>query len=137
MKIKLRELKAEDVNFVLSTWIKSSYSNLTGYREKQSIYHKGLEALIRKKYNEGSIIVVIACLEDDDSIILGFASFNTDYSLNYIYVKEAFKQNGIAKQLLKFMYKNRKEILVTFWTKDISIIKKMYSVTYDRFKFFN
>jgi GNAT superfamily N-acetyltransferase len=137
LKIKIREIQANDVNFVLSTWIKSSYSNLTGYREKQSVYHKGLEALIKKKYNEGKLIALVACLEEDESILLGFATFNIDYSLNYIYVKEAFKRVGIAKQILKFMYKNRKEIVVTFWTKDISIIKKMYSVTYDRFKFFN
>jgi ribosomal protein S18 acetylase RimI-like enzyme len=136
MKLSLREATENDFNFILSTWIKSSYSQLTGYRERQSVYHKGLDAFIKKKYDEGELLAFIACPEEDPDIILGFAVFGTDYSLHYVAVKEAFKRNGICKALLNHMYKGRKEIKVSFWTKDIAYIKKHYNVTYDRFKFF-
>ena len=137
MKINIRELKESDVNFILATWCRSAYSNATGYREKQSIFHKGLERVIKRRYEQGDLLVYIACDSDDPDFILGFAVFGYVYSLHYVYVKEAFKRLGVAKALLSFFYKNKKEITVSFWTKDIDHIKKMYQVTYDRFKFFN
>ena len=134
--IKLRQAQETDFNFILSTWIKSSYSQLTGYRERQAVYHKGLDKFIKKKYDEGELLAFVACLEEDPELILGFAVFGTDYSLHFVAVKEAFKRQGISKALLNYMYKGRKDITVSFWTKDIAYIKKNYNVTYDRFKFF-
>ena len=96
MKIKIRQFKEEDTNFILSSWIKSSYSNITGYREKYGNYHKGLETIIKRKYANGEIVPYIACLDDDVDFILGFAVFGTDYTLHYVFVKEAFKRLGIA-----------------------------------------
>lgn len=136
MKLKIREAQESDFNFILSTWIKSSYSGLTGYRERQSVYHKGMDLFIKKQYDEGNIMAFVACPEGDEDLILGFAVFGTDYSLHYTAVKEAFKRQGICKSLLNHMYKGKKEIKVSFWTKDIAYIKRMYNVTYDRFKFF-
>lgn len=137
MKVLIRAFKPEDANFIISTWIKSSYSNATGYREKQSVYHKGLEHLIKKKYEQGELLPYVACLEEDPDLLLGFAVFGNDYTLHYCYTKEAFKRQGICKALLSFMLRNKTEITVSFWTKDIAFIKKLYKVNYNRFKFFN
>jgi len=137
VKVLIRPFKPEDANFIISTWIKSSYSNATGYREKQSTYHKGLEHLIKKKYEAGELMPYVACLEGDEDLLLGFAVYGNDYTLHYCYTKEAFKRQGICKALLSFMLRNKTEITVSFWTKDIAFIKKLYKVNYNRFKFFN
>ena len=137
MKIIIREFKPEDTNFILSAWIKSSYANITGYREKYSAYHKGLESIIKRKYEDGSIIPVVACLDSDPDFILGFAVFGTDYTLHYCFTKEAFKKLGVCKGLLAYIYKNKKEITVSHWCKDIIYIKKLYKVDYNRFKLFS
>lgn len=136
MKVQIRPFKAEDIPFIVSCWVKSSYKTGTGYMERPNIYHKGLDELIKKRYEEGSILAYVACLEEDADLILGFAVFGTDYTLHFIYVKEAFKRQGISKALLSFFYKSRKDIKVSFWTKDIKHIQKNYSLTYDRFRFF-
>lgn len=44
--------------------------------------------------------VLIACMADNPSIILGYAII-TDSMLEFIYVKEMFRNQGIAKLLLK------------------------------------
>jgi GNAT superfamily N-acetyltransferase len=137
MQILIREFKDEDTNFILSSWIKSAYSNVTGYREKYSVFHKGMESIIRKKYENGSIIPYIACLDSDPDFILGFAVFGNDYTLHYVFTKEAFKRLGVSKALLNHMYKNKTEIVVSHWCKDIAHIKKSYKVEYNRFKLFN
>lgn len=137
MKIKIREFRPEDVNFIISCWCKSSYNNGTGYKERLGIYHKGLDELIKKKYEAGELLAYVACLEDDEDLLLGFAVFGIDYSLHFVYVKQAFQKQGICKQLLSHFYRSKKDIKVSFWTKDIKYIQKLYSVTYDRFRFFN
>lgn len=137
MQILIREFKPEDTNFILSSWIKSAYSNVTGYREKYSVFHKGMELIIRKKYENGSFMPYIACLDSDPDFILGFAVFGNDYTLHYVFTKEAFKRLGVCKALLSYMYKNKNEIVVSHWCKDIAFIKKNYKVEYNRFKLFN
>lgn len=137
MKIKIREFKEADTNFIISCWVKSSYNNGTGYKERLGVYRKGLDELIKQKYEDGELLAYVACLEDDDDLILGFAVFGTNYCLHYTYVKEAFKKQGICKQLLNYFYKSKKDIKVSFWTSDVKYIKKHYNVTYDRFKFYN
>ena len=137
MQILIREFKDEDTNFILSSWIKSAYSNITGYREKYSVFHKGMESIIRKKYEDGSFIPYVACLDSDPDFILGFAVFGNDYTLHYVFTKEAFKRLGVSKALLSYMYKNKTEIVVSHWCKDMAYIKKSYKVEYNRFKLFN
>ena len=137
MKIVIRDFKESDTNFLLSAWIKSSYSNVTGYKERYGVFHKGMEAIIKKKYQAKELIPYVACLDSDEDLILGFAVFGTDYTLHYVFVKEAFKKLGICNQLLSFMYKNKKEIIVSHWCKDIAHIKKNYKVEYNRFKLYN
>ena len=137
MKIRIREFKDEDVNFIISCWVRSSYSNGTGYKEKLGTYHKGLDRLIKRKYEQGELMAFVACLEEEEDLILGFAIFGLDYTLHFVYVKEAFKRQGICKKLLSHFYKSQKEVKVSFWTKDIKYIQKLYTLTYDRFRFFN
>lgn len=137
MKIKIRQIRPEDYNFIIKTWIKSAYNGGTGYFERYGVFHKGMDIIIKRKYESGEIDGFVACMEDDEDLILGFAVFGLDYCLHYIYVKEAFKKQGIARALLKHFYKSKTEIKVSHWTKDIKYIQKLYKVEYDRFKFFN
>lgn len=41
----------------------------------------------------------IACLPNDEDVILGYAVFQPKI-LHYVFVKEAFRENGIAKSLV-------------------------------------
>lgn len=136
MQIKIRELRPNDMSFVLSSWIKSFYAGGTGYKEARSVFHKGMESIIRRNISAKNFIVLIACLEEDEDAIFGYAAFGLDYTLHYVFVKDIYRKVGIAKRLLRHMLKDKKEITVSHWTQDMKIIKKMYNVTYNRFKFY-
>jgi ribosomal protein S18 acetylase RimI-like enzyme len=117
-------------------WLRSYYSNMTGYKEKSSVFFSNHQKIIEKKYNDGEIVCLVACLNEDPDIILGFAVFGTDYTLHYIAVKSPYRKLGVAKALLKSFYKDRTEITVSHWTGDIKHIQKLYKVNYNRYKFF-
>ena len=136
MNVVIREMKDEDQNFILASWIKSSYANITGYREKYPIFHKNMEAIIKKRLANKEFMAYVACLDEDEDFILGYAIFGGDYTLHFTFVKQAFKKMGICKKLLTNFYKQKKEITVSFWCSDIVYIKKMFHVEYNRFKFF-
>jgi hypothetical protein len=136
MKIAIREFKPEDMNFILDAWIKSAYSNITGYKERKSVFHKGMESIIKRKLSDKSMLVFVACEESEPDFILWFAAFGTDYSLHYVFVKEVFKKIGVSKMLLSNFYKNKKEITVSHWCDGLKHIKG-FDLEYNRFKFFN
>ena len=136
MNIKIRGFKPEDINFILDSWLKSYFKNQTGYKEDGKVFFSSHQKQIEKLFNDGRLVVQVACLPDDDDIILGFAVFGTDYSLHYISVKQSFQRLGIARMILRSFYKDRSEITVSHWTKDIQHIKRIYKVNYNRYRFF-
>ena len=136
MNVKIRPFRPEDTNLVMDTWLRSFFANQSGYREDSKIFFSHHQKQIEKLNNEGKIICQVACLPDDEDIILGFAVFGLDYTLHYIAVKETFKRLGVAKMLLKSFFKDRSEITVSHWTKDVQHIKKVYKVIYNRYRFF-
>ncbi len=81
-------------------------------------------------------LVYIACLDDDPDFIIGYGVFGIDYTLHFVFTKQAFKKMGVCKKIMQNFYKSKKEILTSFWCSDINYIKKMYQVEYNRFKFF-
>lgn len=136
MQIKIRDAVAADRNYILNTWIKSYYSTQTGYKEDYKTFAVNHQRQIERLFNEGKLIVQVACPHDDDESILGFIAFGTDYTLHYLAVKETFKRLGVAKKLAKSCFKDRSEIVVSHWTKDIEHIKRIYKVNYNRYRFF-
>lgn len=59
-------------------------------------YHLFIESLLARPQSE----VRLAILEQDPDLVFGWALTEPD-TLHYIYVPKAYRQNGIARQLLK------------------------------------
>ena len=136
MIFKIRDFKEDDTNFVISTWLRSYYSNKTGYKESSKVYYPEHQKQIKKLWNDGKLVCLVAVSPEDEEVILGFAVFGMDYTLHYVCVKEIYKKLGVGKGLLKRFYKDRKEVTVSHWTKDCAILNKIYSLNYNPYKFF-
>jgi hypothetical protein len=134
--IPIREFKEADTNFVISTWLRSYYSNQTGYKEKAETFYACHQKQIKKLWNSKDLLCYVAHDPNDEDIIFGFAVFGTDYTLHYVCVKEIYKKMGVCKALLTKFYKARDEITVSHWTKDCAALKKLYKLNYNRYKFF-
>lgn len=136
MSLKIRPMKESDTNFILDFWLRSHYKSMTGYKPSSKVFFQNHQKQIEKLHESQSIICQVACLPDDEDVILGFAVFGTDYTLHYVGVKETFKKLGIAKKLLKSFFKDRSEITVSHWGKDIKHIQKIYRVNYNPYRFY-
>jgi GNAT superfamily N-acetyltransferase len=87
MSFVVREARPSDIAFVTGAW-KESYLA----RAKAIITKEILRAVHRGH-------VRVACDHLDDDALVGFAAFGDD-ELHYAYVKEAFRKEGVARDLL-------------------------------------
>lgn len=101
--VRLRKANQEDVGFIFNSWLKSYKFSLFAKNITNTIYfaehHKVIERLL--KSNE----TIIACNDADPTQIYGFVNggfVDGIFCLNYIYVKQSFRNLGIGKTLLNY-----------------------------------
>lgn len=102
--MKIRPMRDGDVNFILSTWLRSYYEELKRYGQKgcpypkDDVFFQGHQEEIKK--NLPGMTVNICVAPDDDNQIIGWAATDNK-CLHYIYVKQVFRKMGVAKKLLE------------------------------------
>lgn len=91
-----------DDNLILSTFLRGMYYgeswfSLIPKNIFMSNYKKVAEFLVKGD----KTIIRIACLPDDENVILGYSITNLDSTvLHYVFVKTAWRKKGIARSLI-------------------------------------
>lgn len=117
--ILIRDYMIEDRNFILATFLRGlfhgdSWFSIIDKKVFMKHYHKVIEFILGKPTTK----VLVACLKEDPSAILGYSIFEND-KIHWVYVKPAWRKIGLAKDLVP---KNASS--VTHLTKmGLSIIK--------------
>lgn len=100
--MKIRPVLDSDINFILSTWLKSYYEELRRNGSKGVIYPKddvffqGHQDKIKELIKIASIDVCTA--PDDDNQIIGWIAYDSN-AIHYCYVKQVFRKMGVARAL--------------------------------------
>lgn len=101
--MKIRPMREGDVNFILSTWLKSYYEELrrNGHKgvvyPKDDIFFQGHQGRI--KQHLPSMTVMVCTPPDDENQIIGWLAGDQS-ALHYVYVKQVFREMGVAKALM-------------------------------------
>lgn len=97
----IREFKEEDRKFILATFLKGLYHgdswfSLIPHDIFMENYKPALTALLSKPTTS----VQVACLKDDEDIILGYSILGDNFTtLHWVFVKAAWRNGGIARAL--------------------------------------
>jgi hypothetical protein len=92
-----------DINFILSTWLKSYYEELKRNGNKGVIYPKddvffqGHQQWIKRALSRSTAL--ICTTEEDQNQIVGWIVYEDD-TVHYVYVKNPLRKFGVAKLLL-------------------------------------
>src|SRR5690554_1459582 len=99
---KVRDSKPSDLNFVLATFLRGVYHGDTYLSEvPRSIFMDNYKVVANKLVNNPNTIIKIACLPEDEDVILGYSILSADYStIHWCYVKAAWRNKGIAKSIV-------------------------------------
>ena len=99
--ITARPAEASDLNFIYATMLNSLYYGCPFYSaidKKSFFYH--YQQVIKQMLLKRSISLIVACLDDEPDIILGWVAHEPTI-VHFVYVKNAWRKQGIATQLLK------------------------------------
>lgn len=96
--IVLRTMEDADKSFIYSTWLKGTYygNDFMNSVVKEVFfreYSKYIDNLLQKS------LVIVACLVDDQSVILGY-SVSRQNVLDFVFVKAAWRRKGIANSVV-------------------------------------
>ena len=125
----IRDFKPEDVNFIYASWLRGlyygeSWFSLINKDKFMNHYHKVINFILNDKPTK----VKIACLKEDNDVILGYAVVAPE-TLHWVFVKKSFRGIGIAKDLVPNDIKT-----VTHLTKTgLSIMRKKHDIEFNPF----
>lgn len=98
--IKLRPGLKTDEPFIYASWIKGVfYSDGKHRRAHIADFYKYYHDIISKIIESPIAKITIACLQDDDDIILGY-SVSEPQTLHWVYVKPAWRGIGLCQDLV-------------------------------------
>lgn len=97
---QIRGPREDDFNFIMATWLKTSYYGHPYFKEveKKAFFHHYAK-FIQSILLAPRTIIKVACLPDDPDIILGYAVYS-DATVHQVYVKAPWRLKGIARSLL-------------------------------------
>ena len=135
--IKFRPyVKHTDQAFVFSTWLRNyKHSSYFAKGIRSSIFFPGHQKLLELLFDKPTLKVFIAHPTDDDQTILGYlvAEFHHKAPvIHFIFIKEAFRNMGIATLLLNHAEINPDNFHFTHWTMPMDeIIRKHPNIRYN------
>lgn len=100
----IRPALPTDMPFIYATWLNHQYEGASWFRcIPRSIFKKNYRRIIDDIIRNKASSIHICCLEDDYDVILGYAvtqRIHGGHALHWIFVKEDWRRNGIAKKLI-------------------------------------
>lgn len=113
----IRTIKKIDEDFIYHSWL---HSVKCPTRAVSTMTRLLIDSLVEDKS------ISIWCPDDDENHIIGWIAHgrieNTPL-LHFMFVKKAFRKNGVGKELLYNVYPDRKSpVFCTFWSHSMQVI---------------
>lgn len=100
MNCTIRELRPNDINFLYATWTRSQYYGCSYYAQvPKETFMAAFQARIQAILAEPGVQVLVACLNEDEDVILGYAVVAPQKALHYVFIKKAWRGMGLATAL--------------------------------------
>lgn len=133
VKIAYRPFQVTDRGFILKSWLKNHRKNMAGIPDEE--YFNGQTYLIFALASKSKVI--IACDADAPEFILGFicgrmAKNLDDAVIDFVYVKETYRHNGIARDLVSHIgYRGLGKVICTHWSRTLIAIANRYPLIFN------
>lgn len=98
----VRDYKESDKSFILATFLRGLYYGDSWFSMiPKSIFMDNYKRVAEGILANPKTLVKIACLKEDPDVILGYSILSNNYStIVWVYVKSAWRKQGIAKSIL-------------------------------------
>lgn len=139
--LHIRLANPNDIAFIYATWLNNyHYDSALGKECKDSIFFREYREVIDHILGSNDTKVAVASLQNDEATIFGYMVYESGPTpcIHYVFIKENFRELGIAKQLFKFFSTNQsiKHIYSHKTSYVADILKKYPQLTYNPFILF-
>lgn len=95
-----RDHKTEDAGFIYSTWLQGLYYGNDWFKQiDQETYFDFYNKIIRQLLFKKSAKIKVAALKEDPDVLIGYSVWR-ESTLDWVFVKPAWRRLGIAKRLI-------------------------------------
>lgn len=130
---KVRVLDSDDIAFVANSLSRNYAANALG--PESYLTRRDRSLIVRRRLDEGMRLghhlVDVAVDPEDSTLILGWIWYAHPHFLHYIYIREPFRGEGLALQLLSPLATQSK-IFCSHWTRDFERFASHNSTLYRR-----
>lgn len=121
-----RQALPQDIPFIYSSWLKS-YKHDSDFAKtiRTGIFFDNYREVLDDILERADVIV--ACLPNDKDIIIGYLVYEA-HAIHYSFVKESFRNLGVARSMFKEIYKT---LLLPVSYTHITNTAKPFSKSYD------
>jgi len=98
----IRDANKNDHNFILATFLRGVYHGDTFFSQvPKDLFMSRYKLVAQGLVNDPNTKIKVACLPDDPDVVLGYSILSGDYStVNFVFVKNAWRLKGIGRSLL-------------------------------------
>lgn len=120
--VTIRPMREGDKAFIYSTWLRGVYYGETIFKEmEKDRFMKEYHTLIENIMSSSHTVINVACLREDEDVILGYSAGNANgQTVYFAYVKSAWRKIGLASMLVGTEIK----FATTLTTLGLSIIRR-------------
>lgn len=94
----VRQASPDDISFILATWLKGYYHGNAFWQDvDRDLYFAKYKEVVLQLLATANVSV--ACLSDDNDVILGYSVHKGDV-LHWMFIKKAWRKIGLAKLLI-------------------------------------
>jgi len=99
--LTIRVANKEDENFIYSCWMRGVFYNNEYMRGQitEDAFFKMYRSVIKKVLKREDVSCLMACIIEQPDVVVGFSVFEPGV-LHWVYVKQAWRGFGIAKELV-------------------------------------
>ena len=99
---KIRNGREGDKNFVLATFLRGLYYGESFFSQvPKDVFMERYKRVAQALVNDDNVTIKIACLPEDEDVILGYSLHSRDgKTLYWCFVKAAWRRRGVAKALV-------------------------------------
>lgn len=133
-KWQIRRAQGSDLNFIYATWLNSFRDDSSvGKSVRKSIFYFEYEKVLDELLARPHAIALVAVKPDEPNVIFGYLVFE-DRTLHYVFVKEDFRNFGIAKNLFQVALGGEGGVTFTHKTNHVrALIDRTPELTYNPF----
>lgn len=98
----IRDFNNKDRNLILATFLRGLYYGDSWFSLiPKNIFMNNYKLVAQALVDSPKIVIKIACLKEDQEVILGYSILSSDYqTVVWVYVKSAWRKQGIGRSLV-------------------------------------